>query len=270
MPYEIRHVSNGYKVCKQSSSKCFSSYPMTYNNALAQLRAIQIHSHERTGGFSNELSDTIIEEFLKGGEDYKNVQILGVGNSACVYSVGDLAFKVNFITPTWKRDEDLLHKRDSQEFMNLQKKILDMDPFQQYFCPILDIKTMDSEYPPIQQCLQKFNERQIIMGRPIQTPSEVEIYIQKKVIKAPPLQQWSKEQLEHALQGLFLLHKHDICHTDIHIGNYGLHRNLPVLIDMDSAWYAKPFKVGGHRGSLTIKTKGTKYEDLKQFKNMVS
>lgn len=269
MPYEIRPVSNGYKVCKQSSSKCFSSYPMTYNNALAQLRAIQIHSHERTGGFSNELSDSIVEEFL-GGEDYKNIKILGVGNSACVYSVGDLAFKVNIITPTWKRDEESSNPRTSQEFFDLQKKIKEKDPEQQYFCPILDIKRMDSKYPPIQQCLQKFNQRQISIGRPIKNPSEVEVYMQRKVSSAPPINLWSREQLEHALQGLFLLHNLDICHTDIHIGNYGLHRNLPVLIDMDSAWYAKPLKVGGHRGSLTIKTKGTKYEDLKQFKNMVS
>ena len=41
MPYEIKPVSDGFKVCKQSDMKeCYSKRGLPYKRALAQMRAI--------------------------------------------------------------------------------------------------------------------------------------------------------------------------------------------------------------------------------------
>ena len=43
MPYEIKKVSDGYKVCKKiEDKKCFSKRGLPYKNALGQMRAIII------------------------------------------------------------------------------------------------------------------------------------------------------------------------------------------------------------------------------------
>jgi hypothetical protein len=41
MPYEIKKVSDGYKVCKKIEEKeCYSKRGLPYKNALGQMRAI--------------------------------------------------------------------------------------------------------------------------------------------------------------------------------------------------------------------------------------
>lgn len=41
MPYEIKKVSDGYKVCKKIEDKeCYSKRGLPYKNALGQMRAI--------------------------------------------------------------------------------------------------------------------------------------------------------------------------------------------------------------------------------------
>jgi hypothetical protein len=43
MPYEIKKVTDGFKVCKKVGSKeCFSKRGLPYKNALGQMRAIII------------------------------------------------------------------------------------------------------------------------------------------------------------------------------------------------------------------------------------
>ena len=43
MPYEIKKVSDGFKVCKKTDMKeCYSKRGLPYNNALGQMRAIII------------------------------------------------------------------------------------------------------------------------------------------------------------------------------------------------------------------------------------
>ena len=43
MPYEIKKVSDGFKVCKKvEDKKCFSKRGLPYKNALGQMRAIII------------------------------------------------------------------------------------------------------------------------------------------------------------------------------------------------------------------------------------
>lgn len=41
MPYKIRKVKGGYKVCKKNENKCFSKKPMKKSEAKKQMRAIQ-------------------------------------------------------------------------------------------------------------------------------------------------------------------------------------------------------------------------------------
>jgi hypothetical protein len=51
MPYIIKEVDNGYKVCKKDEAdKCFSKKPLTNNNANKQLKAIEINEHLEGSG----------------------------------------------------------------------------------------------------------------------------------------------------------------------------------------------------------------------------
>ena len=44
MPYKIKKVGSGYKVCKKKGSKCFSKKPFhTKKEAIAQMAAIRIN-----------------------------------------------------------------------------------------------------------------------------------------------------------------------------------------------------------------------------------
>jgi hypothetical protein len=46
MPYKIKKVTDGYKVCKKDNMKtCFSKRGLQYDNALRQMRAIIISEH---------------------------------------------------------------------------------------------------------------------------------------------------------------------------------------------------------------------------------
>ena len=54
MPYEIKKVSSGYKVCKKKKKKCFSKKALEYDNALAQMRAIIISENKRKTGSKNK------------------------------------------------------------------------------------------------------------------------------------------------------------------------------------------------------------------------
>lgn len=46
MPYKIVHSSGGYKVAKKHGGKTFSKKPLSKKKAVAQMRAIEINSHE--------------------------------------------------------------------------------------------------------------------------------------------------------------------------------------------------------------------------------
>jgi len=47
MPYKIKKINGGYKVCKVTG-KCFSKKPLSKEKAKAQRAAIAIHTHEST------------------------------------------------------------------------------------------------------------------------------------------------------------------------------------------------------------------------------
>lgn len=63
MPYTIRKVKNGYKVClKSDPSECFSNKPLSKSRAEKQKTAIQINE-----GGSSEVRKTNYERDLKSG-----------------------------------------------------------------------------------------------------------------------------------------------------------------------------------------------------------
>jgi hypothetical protein len=57
MPYEIKKVSDGYKVCKKIADKeCFSKRGLPYKNALGQMRAIILSEMGMSRQTSKKLS----------------------------------------------------------------------------------------------------------------------------------------------------------------------------------------------------------------------
>lgn len=51
MPYIIKKVKNGYKLCKKNDpTKCFSKNPITKTKAKAQLKAIGMNEHLKGSG----------------------------------------------------------------------------------------------------------------------------------------------------------------------------------------------------------------------------
>jgi hypothetical protein len=56
MPYEIRNVKNGYKVCKKGSKRCYSNKPLPRSRAEGQLKALYASEADMEGGgFFQEL-----------------------------------------------------------------------------------------------------------------------------------------------------------------------------------------------------------------------
>ena len=55
MPYEIKKIKSGYKVCKKSDpKKCFSKNPIPMKNAIKQKYAIEINERSKKGGADKE------------------------------------------------------------------------------------------------------------------------------------------------------------------------------------------------------------------------
>lgn len=62
MPYTIKKVQNGFKVCKKvGDKKCFSNKPLTKKKAIEQERAILANTHEKSSKF-NSLVNNILNE----------------------------------------------------------------------------------------------------------------------------------------------------------------------------------------------------------------
>jgi len=53
MPYDIRKINDGYKVCKKGTKKCFSNDPIPLSNAVKQRKAIAISEKKGYGYFDD-------------------------------------------------------------------------------------------------------------------------------------------------------------------------------------------------------------------------
>lgn len=62
MPYEIRNVDNGFKVCKKRSKRCYSNKPLPRSRAERQLKALYASEADMEGGgfFQNLLKKAFI------------------------------------------------------------------------------------------------------------------------------------------------------------------------------------------------------------------
>jgi len=53
MPYAVSKSGSGYKVRNKDSGKTYSKHPQSKATAVAQMRAIEMHSHGRNGEFAH-------------------------------------------------------------------------------------------------------------------------------------------------------------------------------------------------------------------------
>lgn len=60
MPYKIKKVNGGYKVCK-TTGKCFSKKPLSKKKATAQRAAIQINSYESKENSLEKLIESVLK-----------------------------------------------------------------------------------------------------------------------------------------------------------------------------------------------------------------
>lgn len=72
MPYEIRKIKNGFKVCKKKENKCFSNKPLTLEKAKKQLKAIGMSERINQGGAKpknmelyNRIKDEVYRKYPK-------------------------------------------------------------------------------------------------------------------------------------------------------------------------------------------------------------
>jgi DNA polymerase/3'-5' exonuclease PolX len=67
MPYIIRFVDNGYKLClKRDENKCFSNHPIPYENAVKQRKAIAISEHKGSGKTDLKKLANLIKKEVSG------------------------------------------------------------------------------------------------------------------------------------------------------------------------------------------------------------
>jgi hypothetical protein len=112
MPYSIRKVGKGYKVCKKDGSKCFSKKPLPHERAIAQLKAIEVNSH-------GESKESTINE-----KNYKIVK-RGSGFKVCDKDTGRCFSKKKL--KHWKAIAQLrgieanLHKKKLKKKLNKEE-----------------------------------------------------------------------------------------------------------------------------------------------------
>lgn len=64
MPYKLKKIGSGYKVCKKNSTKCFSKKPLPRERALKQLAALHINTGESTQPSLSQLIRQCLNENL--------------------------------------------------------------------------------------------------------------------------------------------------------------------------------------------------------------
>jgi hypothetical protein len=189
-----------------------------------------------------------------GNKTRKSKQKGGVtiasGGYGCVFEIdANTVGKINFVEPMWMEHDGMTFDK----FMAIQSAIRAIDPDEKYFITIRDATVINVNDDRVKECFANWATK----ASPVSirkfknaAPSTVTYYSMTRV-EPTNVRDWSEAQWRHALAGMNLLHKNNICHHDIHAGNFGLKGGMPVYIDMDGAGYAR-------EPSLSINRNGVK------------
>lgn len=189
---------------------------------------------------------------LRGGK------ILGKGGYGCVVALDDSTVgKINFGNfPMYKE----FGIESLQQFMNIQQQIYKADPEEKYFITTRGIIEMQSNDPKIIECIEYDKN----------PPDVYQVFVQTRVSISPPLEDWTKDQVQHAIDGLFLLHRHGFVHNDVSKRNFGFKNGMPVYIDMDGASEMKPERVRFNKGKYFVDLNETSTFDFQQLQKSFS
>jgi hypothetical protein len=190
-------------------------------------------------------------------DDYN---VIGYGGYGCVFEIGfeNKVGKMNFGNKAMYTE----HGTTLGEFMKIQADIFSIDPSEQYFITTTNVVKMQATDPIISHCL-KIEARS---GKP-DRKQEYDVFIQTRVSPALDINEWNYEQVNHAINGLNLLHSRGFVHGDVHRNNFGFKNDLPVYIDMDSATHANHPRVN-NRGTFFVDLNETAQKDFNQLKDV--
>lgn len=77
MPYKLKKLKDGYKVCKADDmNNCFSNKPITKKKAIRQMKAIGISESKKTGGNIKKISNQLKNAILGGQKQILENQII--------------------------------------------------------------------------------------------------------------------------------------------------------------------------------------------------
>ena len=184
--------------------------------------------------------------------------IVGVGGYGCVFNVGKTKSGESWVGKMNFNNTSLLNEFgvDIETFKIIQSKIFKSDPDNKYFITTRKVLQLNRDHALLKECLK------LEKGK---GSEKYDIFLQKRVESSPPIQEWNKRQVQHAIDGLKLLHSIGIVHNDVGEKNFGFLNNLPVYIDMDSASFSKPVRVRENRGIFFPDFNETPEFDFKQL-----
>jgi hypothetical protein len=187
---------------------------------------------------------------LIGGE------ILGKGGYGCVIVLDEKTVgKINYGNRPMYTEFGIT---SVDEFMSIQTEIFKLDPLENYFITTRKIIEIASNDLRIKDCVE--NDKN--------PPTKYDVYIQSRVLKPPPVSDWTSNQVQHAIDGLYMLHKNGYVHNDVSFNNFGFHNNMPVYIDMDGGSRSKPVRVRNVRGKCVVDLNETHAFDFQQLQKV--
>ena len=187
-------------------------------------------------------------KLLQGGE------IIGKGGYGCVVGLDKKTVaKINYGNQPMYEEFGI---ESLEQFMGIQSSIFKIDPTEKYIITTREILRIPSNDLRIKECV-KYDKN----------PQEIyDVYIQTRVITPPPIKEWSASQIQHAIDGLYLLHKNGFVHNDVSLNNFGFFNDMPVFIDMDGASVLKPVRIrNSKKKGLTIDLNETSVFDFQQL-----
>ena len=179
---------------------------------------------------------------LKGGE------VISSGHYGCVFQIDEKSVgKIQF------RDVINVYE-DDITFLEIQKRIFDIDKAEKYFITTRDIIRLKHDNPQVIECYENWKygdalgytdifEAHIENLIKIDPDYSFKVFVQTKVQQCYDPRLWTLENKQHALRGLLLLHKIGLVHGDVKLENFGWKDGNPVYIDLDSARTPKTPKI---------------------------